>query len=481
LKIINGIERSVGNDPENEPFDINSVLNNSTITASSYNGSGEFSQNLFVKDWGGRVVVTSSLFDLNNKKLIDEPIVYMELPFDSDVDFLPDRWEEKFNLIPGANYNNPIKDGLDDSEDLDLTGFNHIHNEKGDGFTALEEYRGFQVTDNATGVSKIYRMEDIPLSYGGVAGLALGPQIKDLFIFHQSIVNEKATGLLEMEATNAELFNIAFHKVMKLDLFENQLDTTATHNHSINFNGMNDKIDIIQNIIHIHDDTNLPAFVSGNVNTQLNSGVLGSSGGFTLDNIDLRIKASAAGGSFGFADNLINGNTIFHEIGHKCSLKHCFDSMSDGLAAFNVNLDPLNNTDIFGDGILDGAVRVRISTYSVIGSSTDKRARGVLNEGVKINGNFYFQTHQRNNTDAIGNVIVDSTNQPIDITLVFNNIVMPMITSFESKVYLPSLLDWMDYWQGPITGGPNLQSNLNANQLHVNQKQYKEIRIKTIP
>ena len=82
---------------------------------------------------------------------------------DSDGDFLPDAWERRFRNAPGTtDQNNPIRDGLEDNEDRDLAGAPGVHNEAGDGFTALEEYRGFQVTPPAGGgAARVARMDEI--------------------------------------------------------------------------------------------------------------------------------------------------------------------------------------------------------------------------------------------------------------------------------------------------------------------------------
>jgi hypothetical protein len=148
----------------------------------------------------------------------------MELPVDTDGDSLPDEWESRAN-VGGAGGN--LRDGVVDDENASGN-----HNERGDGFTALEEYRGFQWTDNnPVPGTHLNRMDEIPNStlYNQTGNG--GPQVKDLFVFHQSTVAPGAVGNLAMDTTDAALFSVHFHDIREPDFSVPQPAAARNHAH----------------------------------------------------------------------------------------------------------------------------------------------------------------------------------------------------------------------------------------------------------
>jgi hypothetical protein len=336
-------------------------------------------------------------------------------------------------------------------------------------------------------------MDEIPFAYAvPVTAGVMGPRIKDVLVFHQSTVFDGAAGNLAMDTMDAPLFNVAWHKIEAADFSANPMLNTPAgapllmHNHQINFNGENDGLNVVQNAIHIRDDGTVPA------------GTLAISMGFSLNPLDVRIRPAAAGGNFGFGAALINGNTIFHELGHKLSLRHCHNTTSQGIAAFvpaafvlppppaaPVVADGLDFTRPGGgapDGILDGVIRINYATYqrntAPAGTTSVRGNARVPNPA----GGFRIAEEIFVNNTAVGGILffgaaavpvnTDSYGLPRSEVFVFPSAPFGA-GAFYSRVLFPDLLDWMDYWIGPVAGppavagGPNQQQNLNERQIFV--------------
>jgi len=478
--------------------------NTGPTIAETVDGNGDVDRDLFVKDWGGRTLIDARIEDLPG-----QPSVFLEIPLDSDGDFLPDAWERRFRNAPGvADPQDPVRDGLEDLEDRTLAGNAVIHNEQGDGFTALEEYRGVQ----AQGV--VARMDEIPRMFGlgapdGAAAdgdLIAGPRVKDLFV-------QMNTGIV-FGNDNADNFNVAFHRVDHRDYATDDRNagvygTYTGHDHRMNFSGDNDSMNIardMQNAVHVRNDAGITEDANGDGNPDiLPDGTLslGNAGSFWVDSTDVRVNDGGAGmatGNWtipGTADvipmnsNDRNGLTIFHEIGHKMSLRH---TMAENV--YVVAVAPTNNSDVDGDGNPDGAIRVTVNTFVVEGTAPAKEmTRGWLLEHRIL----------RSETGDFG-LVVNDVSVPAatllggactvharddygfiqDITLVLD--AMPIgagdVVRYRSGAYFPTLMDVFLY---PIVNGENLAENLAGPQWVVppattpKQTHGSESRIRTQP
>ncbi len=465
----------------NEDFSFAAGGNNQGPTAAAaFDANGEVRNIVRSKDYGGRAVLDASVTIPGNgaRRVLASVVV------DDDGDFLPRSWERRFRTSPGVtDPSNPVRDGLEDGENRGLTGAAVVHNEQGDGFTALEEYRGFSVTFQLPGPPAppapplAMRMDEIPRAYGvGTTAGVMGPRVKDVLVLHQSTVTDvpaPANVRRTLGLTVAPLANVAYHRIAVADMAVNQPLTTpggaplTTHNHQINFSGDNDGFGTVQNAIHIRDDTT----VTG----------LAVSMGFSLNSLDVRINPTRAGApaGFGFPHAQINGNTFFHELGHKMSLRHSFNATSGTTAVFNTAayVSPpapaapviADNLDFFPygapDGVRDGVIRINFATYT----RPDGRPC-VLGEGseqIFVNNRDVTNSHTRRvapNNDACGN--------PRTEVYVFPS--LPFGAGpFFSHVLRPELLDWMDYFAAAVAGppavpsGPTQQENLNERQIFV--------------
>ena len=426
-----------------------------------FDATGHLATQVFSKDYGGQGVLRCVVgFPGNTDRIVlARPIV------DDDGDGLPRTYERLFRNSPGTvDANNPLRDGLVDDEDRDLTGANVVHNEDGDGFTALEEYRGFLITYG--GGSTVLRMHEVLEGASFSYGLAptadvVGPRIKDVFVCHESTVIDGGAGTLAMDTTNAPLYNVAWHKIDPADM-------NAAH--QINFNGNNDGLDLVQNAMHLVD-ASLPA------------GVLGNAGSFNLGSVDIRIDPTHGGGHHGFADAQINGNTIFHEMGHKVSLRHCHGTTSGGGAAFPVvNIHASDNTDVTGDGVADGVLHIEIAVY-IPATTTNDMIRAHLFEEVLDNGTPIGSPSRW----LPGSAVLDSWGSVRTADFVWDSHPFtggpgPVIAGC---VLHPSLMDWTDYLIAP--DGPTQQQNFNAEQIFVpgagfsGEDHTEEIRVRTEP
>jgi hypothetical protein len=420
--------------------------------------TGEVRREFFSKDFGGRAVLEVRL-DIPGNAM--RPVL-AEVIADDDGDFLPRAWERRFRGAPGAfAANNPIRDGLDDSENRSLAGDANAHIERGDGYTALEEYRGFRITYVAPGAPPpamfplAIRADEIPFAYGVAPGAGVrGPFVKDVYVLHQSTVFDGAAGRLAMDTTVAPLFNLGWHKIAVGDAPDPQplggAAPVTTHVHQFNTWGDNDGFNRMQNFIHIRDDATVE------------DGTLAISMGFSLNPLDVRIRPASAGGAHGFGDSLVNGNTLFHELGHKVSMRHCINSTSGGVDVFAPALHAENNTDVTGDMVPDGALQLRIATYRRRNDAAAvTSARGTAGEAFIVNGVFRTPPAIR----IIPGAVRDSYGIPIRPIVVFPSTPFVAGATFGSRVLVPELLDWMDYWIAAGGGGPTLQQNLDERQI----------------
>jgi len=315
-----------------------------------------------------------------------------------------------------------------------------------------------------------------------------GPQVKDLFVFHQSTVAPGAAGNLAMDTTDAALFNVCFHDIREPDFSVNQPAAVRTHAHVINFNGDNDGLAIQQAALHLRDDP-LPA------------GVLATAQSFFIDDNDIVVDPSRAGGNYGFPAGLINGNTIFHEMGHKVSLRHCVHDTSQGNPTFPAIISPRNGTDVNGDGNPDGAFILNIPTY-IVNTTIQTQHHGLFSDdatggpGVVLVEGARCLVNGVDRTGDFGGVLFDQPNprdtfggDPINYTVVLVNggpIPGGAAIAVRGLVFFPDLMDYADFWIGP--NGPNQQQNFNGPQFVLPappgqpfQEHEPEVRIRTQP
>jgi hypothetical protein len=447
--------------------------------------TGRARTTLFAKDFGGRTTVEAHL------NLVGYPAVLMQVPLDSDGDFLPDCWEARFRATPGANANNPVRDGLVDDEDRNPAGAAVVHNENGDGFTALEEYRGFQTTEQLAGGgtrTRVFRMDEVPFAFGlarrgnaGAGTLVAGPRVKDAFIFVNSTITLRAD-----HDQYPTLLNVAWHELRDADFRQSMLTPGNIHNSTLNWNGSNDGFDIVQNGVFVRDDNGLlPA--------------LGHCGNFFFGNVNVRLAPGAAGHPgtglnhrplFGADRRGINAGVLWHELGHRSSLRHNLGTRTNGAAAFQAAVinGALNNTDVDGDGNRDGVVQVDVNSYRSADGTRVIAAGHPLGEvRERVNRTGYLRM-------TVGGVVVDRPNpQLVDPALVHwmpqnprwvtvggarrlrYYIMFPgspvAAAGFNSDVrgsiQVPETMDWAGYL-GPTAGGRQnfeLSRNLGAVQM----------------
>jgi hypothetical protein len=447
----------------NDDFSFNAAGNNQGPTAAmAFDGNGEVRNTIQSKDFGGRAVLDGAVNIPGNQPRS----VLANVVVDDDGDFLPRSWERRFRNSPGVtNPNNPVRDGLEDTEDRDLTGANVVHNEKGDGFPALEEYRGFSVTFVPPGGAApplAMRMDEIPFAYGlavtgtaAAGNLVAGPRVKDLLIVHQSTITDVMPGAanMTMGTQAAGLASVAWHRVNPADLIVTPMLATPAgapivmHNHQINPNGDNDGLTTVQNAIHLRDNGGLPA------------GVRARSGGFVPNNVDLQVNAGVlAGWAFPMIPvALANGRTIFHELGHKCSLRHCHANNN-----IVTVLTARNGTDFTRpgggapDGINDGELRFTFNQYAFTGGGGAMLVLGDLleerflnNVSVNFGPNLWVaNTVPPTPNDAAGNIVAGRL---IRAGTAAGAGTFPNANFFGRTIF-PEMMDWTPYLLAPGGG-----------------------------
>jgi hypothetical protein len=504
--------------------------------AANFDAAGQVTTTLHSKDNGGRVTLQAQL------NLPGNPTVLMEIPQDKDGDFLPDVWEAQFASAGGANANDPVRDGVEDIEDRNLTGGAVVHNEMGDGYTALEEYRGFQVTNTAAPpVSVVSRMEAIAFAWGiavtgtaGTGNLVAGPRVKDVLVHLNLNTGTDGMGTAGANSTipiafpavptYPTIFPIAFHLVQPADFTNNLAAGTLIHDHDMNWNGDNDGFNAVadrQKALHVRDVRfGCPQ-------------ILGGAGSFIPDNNDLSINSdnNAAGNPVngaqaGFAAATLNDVTIFHEIGHIFGLRHPFGTVSNGAAAFgpaaillaaagqdfdaDTNIDA-NGTDGLPNGVpafmipptpangmAEGFVDAPALSYLLNGGGVRAPLGNPLREVTEGNtmwtGYLLVGGANRNNPTQVGSRTAGAFGPGLQfITSVwfpnqqvaaggFNNVI-------RGTIFGPTMMDWVVFL---APNAPVLERNLNAVQILLTGQNFQsppgtnimhanELRVKTHP
>ena len=179
-----------------------------------------------------------------------------------------------------------------------------------------------------------------------------------------------------------------------------------------------------------------------------------------------------------------NDNTIFHELGHKLSLRHAVGSVDNGGAPLYAGAaHAANGTDVTGNGANDSVGAVSSVTFLIEGTA-HTMARGslsgghtVLNDegpGWFVNGAVTANTHAA----VLG---MDSFGGTSNAAIILEGGGgFPAGTGFNwsSNIFFPTLMDGTDY---PIVNGENLQNNLTGPQFTVNGNvQNTEIRIRSV-
>jgi len=336
----------------------------------------------------------------------------------------------------------------------------------------------------------VRRLDQTPNAFGLTLGGGFGgPQRKDLFIYIDT------TAPFPVNPQYAPLFDTAFHEVRPAD-FSDNIDSPANivltqHDHDLNWNGDNDGFNAAgdrQKALHVRDDRNLPPNVGGNVqpNMQLPGTVRAWAQSFRVDDLDIVLNNTILAGPppEGLPAADLNDRTVFHESGHKMSLRHNLGTMSVGAAAFpnqavplqaadNFDLDgdgiaDANGSDVDGDGVPDAAWRVDVASYLGnagvtrygLGNPTREIGEGVTRTG-------YMTLPAGGNRNYLGYAFrVASAANPQEVwAVVFsgNQVNWPGDPNgVRGTIFGPETLDWTPYL---ATNGPTLQRNLNVFQM----------------